>query len=46
MTELADFGFLNLAAQRLDWRPRIGLDEGLKRTIDWYEGHLSSASSP
>lgn len=36
----------DLAAQRLDWRPRIGLDEGLKRTIDWYEGHLSSASSP
>jgi nucleoside-diphosphate-sugar epimerase len=21
------------------WRPKIGLDEGLKRTVDWFRDH-------
>lgn len=24
------------AAKLLDWRPKVGLDEGLTRTVDWY----------
>ncbi len=24
------------AARILDWRPTVGLDEGLRRTVDWY----------
>jgi nucleoside-diphosphate-sugar epimerase len=27
------------AAARLDWRPQIPLDEGLRRTIEWYRKH-------
>ena len=34
----------DLAAERLGWRPRIGLDEGLRRTIDWYVQHLGGAA--
>jgi dTDP-glucose 4,6-dehydratase len=26
-------------AEHLDWRPKIGLDEGLRQTIEWYKGH-------
>ena len=28
------------ARQRLDWSPRVGFTEGLKRTVDWYLGLL------
>jgi len=28
------------ADARLDWRAEIDLDEGLKRTIEWYRAHL------
>jgi CDP-glucose 4,6-dehydratase len=28
------------AEARLGWRAEVGLDEGLKRTIDWYRAHL------
>jgi len=24
------------------WRPRVGLEEGIRRTIDWYRGHPGS----
>jgi CDP-glucose 4,6-dehydratase len=24
------------AVERLEWRPRVGFDEGLRRTVDWY----------
>ena len=29
------------AAEQLGWRPRFGMDEGLRRTIDWYRNYLS-----
>ena len=29
-----------LAAERLGWRPRVGLEEGLRRTIEWFRGVL------
>lgn len=31
------------AKQVLGWAPRFGLDEGLRRTIDWYRGYLGIA---
>jgi len=27
------------AAQRLDWRAKVGFEEGLRRTIEWYRAH-------
>jgi UDP-glucose 4-epimerase len=30
------------AAQLLDWKPTITIEEGLKRTIDWYAEHLDN----
>ena len=32
----------SLASQLLGWRPRVGLDEGLMRTVDYYRDHLAS----
>lgn len=29
------------ARERLDWHPRHGMDEGLRRTIDWYRKFLA-----
>jgi CDP-glucose 4,6-dehydratase len=26
------------------WRPRVGLEEGLRRTIDWYRAHSELAA--
>jgi len=31
-----------LAARRLGWAPRVGLDEGLRRTADWIRAHLDA----
>ena len=31
---------ITLAAERLGWSPRIGLDEGLRRTIDYFDALL------
>jgi CDP-glucose 4,6-dehydratase len=28
------------------WEPRIGLEDGLRRTIDWYREHLSAGGEP
>lgn len=28
--------------QRLGWEPRVGLEEGLQRTLDWYREHPES----
>jgi NAD dependent epimerase/dehydratase len=30
----------NLAQQKLDWRPEVDLDEGLRRTVAWIQEHL------
>ena len=29
-----------LAGEKLDWRPQVSLEEGLRRTIAWIEGHM------
>jgi CDP-glucose 4,6-dehydratase len=29
------------ARERLGWKPRYGMDEGLRRTIDWYQTYLA-----
>lgn len=34
------YGDNRLAAELLGWRPQVGLDEGLRRTIDWVAQHL------
>jgi len=34
---------ISLAQSELDWEPRVGLDEGLQRTIAWFEQALSDA---
>jgi UDP-glucuronate decarboxylase len=33
---------ISLAGERLDWAPGIGLDEGLKHTVDYFENLLSN----
>jgi NAD dependent epimerase/dehydratase len=30
----------SLAQQKLDWRPEVDLDEGLRRTVAWIQEHL------
>jgi nucleoside-diphosphate-sugar epimerase len=30
------------AKRLLDWQPEVSLDEGLRRTIEWFRGSLSS----
>jgi CDP-glucose 4,6-dehydratase len=34
------YGDSTRARHVLGWRPRIGLDEGLNLTIDWYRQYL------
>jgi CDP-glucose 4,6-dehydratase len=34
------------ARTRLAWAPRYGMDEGLRRTIDWYRTFLSETAAP
>lgn len=34
---------ISLARERLSWSPRIGLDEGLSRTIDYFERLLGDS---
>jgi GDP-L-fucose synthase len=31
------------AKELLDWRPRVSLDDGLRRTIDWWRTHAPAA---
>lgn len=31
------------ARQRLQWAPTVGMDEGLRRTIEWYRGFLTAS---
>ena len=30
------------ARERLGWKPLFELEAGMKRTVDWYRGHLAS----
>lgn len=32
------------ARQELGWAPKVGLEEGLRRTVDWYRNHLQDRS--
>jgi len=32
------------ARQELGWAPKVGLEEGLRRTVDWYRNHLEDPS--
>jgi len=34
------------AFEKLNWRPTIGLDEGLRKTIDWYREHRNIDQYP
>ena len=34
------------AQTRLSWSPRCGMDEGLRRTIEWYRTFLSAVPAP
>jgi dTDP-D-glucose 4,6-dehydratase len=36
---------LHAAEQLLGWTPRVPLEEGLKRTIEWYERELSLSTT-
>ena len=33
-------------AERCGWRPRVGLEEGIERTIDWYRAHPAARPEP
>lgn len=35
---------ISLAQQELEWQPRVALEEGLRRTVDYFDGILSSSS--
>ena len=37
---------ITLARRRLGWEPKVSLDEGLGRTIDYFRGELAAASTP
>ena len=35
---------LNDTEARIGWRPKISLEEGLERTVDWYRDHFRAAA--
>jgi dTDP-glucose 4,6-dehydratase len=37
---------ITLARKILGWEPRVGLDEGLQRTIAWFQTQVKAASQP
>ncbi|HET9768987.1 MAG TPA: UDP-glucuronic acid decarboxylase family protein [Thermoanaerobaculia bacterium] len=37
---------ITLARTRLSWEPKVSLDEGLARTIDYFRGELTAAAAP
>ena len=32
------------ARRELEWVPKVGLEEGLRRTVDWYRNHVADRS--
>jgi nucleoside-diphosphate-sugar epimerase len=36
---------ISAASQRLGWRPKVAIDDGLRRTIDWFRDHRTLAQS-
>lgn len=32
------------ARRELEWAPKVGIEEGLRRTVDWYRSHLADRS--
>jgi len=34
------------AARLLRWKPSVGLNEGLRRTVDWYANYFQGISAP
>ena len=36
---------ISLASELLGWEPRIGLEEGLKRTIEWFRTQRGQTAS-
>jgi CDP-glucose 4,6-dehydratase len=40
----AQFLDASKARTRLGWSPKFSLDEGLRRTVDWYRRHLEAAA--
>ena len=32
-----------VAREQLKWKPEVGLEEGLRRTVGWYRKHLENA---
>ena len=32
---------LQVAGARLDWKPPVTLEEGIKRTVEWYQNQSS-----
>ena len=35
---------ISLAKERLGWYPQVSLDEGLKKTYDWYIDYYRNSS--
>ena len=45
-TELAEqYLDATKALTRLGWKPSFGMDEGLRRTIQWYRDYFASAQA-
>ncbi len=34
------------ARERLGWRPRYGMDEAIRETVDWYREHFAAETTP
>ena len=34
------------ARERLHWSPRIGPEEGLRRTVEWFRGEIAREQAP
>jgi dTDP-glucose 4,6-dehydratase len=36
---------ISIAKKLLDWEPRVGLEEGLKTTVDWFQKRMGVADA-